>query len=566
MNDPSEAKMELADYSPATSAPVRPLGQDACWQFSIAVARPLLEASGQGYGADPVWHQDRLERALDAVRVLDVNEAAIRLFALAGDRERLMARPIASLWPEQGRAVLADLLWALATNSRDSTETRRISVLGPLTDVVLTGWRAGDTRCSDSVFVRISGTENPSSAVLELMASQDRYLNMISSLPVPLLQVDARPAGRIFDRLRTNGVTDIDAYLREHPELVDIACDIVLVTDANKEAVALLGARDRSQLIGPVAYVFTGTPGSGRRVTIAHFLGLRNYVEDFKIRSFDGRLLDVTLMMTFPVPGERLDTTLITMVDNTARLRAEARLREVETDFRHAARLSTLGELTASIAHEVKQPLSAILTNAETSRRWLDRDEPNLPKVLQLTERICDSARRASDIIERIQDMAGKRESVRTRLDLNEVVRQALVFVRHESDDKSVRVALALGEDLPPILGDRVQLQQVVVNLLVNSIQAMRLVDRDLRDIALSTELDGPGMMSLTVRDSGPGIPSANLERVFEGFFSTKEDGMGIGLAICQSIMAAHGGAIAAANHDDGGAVFRVTVPIAALA
>jgi two-component system sensor kinase FixL len=563
MNTPSEAKMELADCSPAVPTSAR---QDACWQFSIAVARPLLEATGQDEAADPVWHQDRLERALDAVRVLDVNDGAIRLFGLAGDRERLLARPIASLWPEQGRAVLADLLWALATNDRDSTEIRRINALGPLTDVVLTGWRAGDDRCSDSVFVRISGTEDVSSAVLELMASQERYRNMISSLPVPLLQVDARPAGRIFDRLRANGITDIDAYLREHPELVEIACDIVMVTDANQEAVALLGARDRSQLIAPVAYVFTGTPGSGRRVTIAHFLGLRNYVEEFKIQSFDGRLLDVTLMMTFPVAGEQLDTTLIMMVDNTARLQAEARLRQVETDFRHAARLSTLGELTASIAHEVKQPLSAILTNAETSQRWLNRDEPNLPKVRQLTERICDSARRASDIIERIQDMAGKREPVRTRLDFNEVVQQALVFVRHESDDKSVKVTLALGEELPPILGDRIQLQQVIVNLLVNSIQAMRPIDRDRRDIALTTTLDGPGRLSLVVRDSGPGIPPAHLERVFEGFFSTKEDGMGIGLAICQSIMAAHGGAITAANHAEGGAAFRITMPIAAQA
>ncbi|WP_165187490.1 sensor histidine kinase [Caulobacter soli] len=556
--------MELTHYSPAGSSSLPRVGEDPCWRFSIAVARPLLAEAALGATADPVWHQDRLERALDAVRVLDVNDAAIRLFGLAGDRERLTARPIASLWPEQGRAALADLLSALAAGGPQATETREIGVLGPLTDVVLTGWRAGDARCSDTVFVRISGTENPSSTVLELMASQDRYHNMISALPLPLLQVDARPAGRIFDRLRANGITDIDAYLREHPELVEIACDIVLVTDANKEAVALLGARDRSQLIGPVAYVFTGTPGSGRRVTIAHFLGLRNYVEAFKIKSFDGRLLDVTLMMTFPVAGERLDTTLIMMVDNTARLGAEARLRQVETDFRHAARLSTLGELTASIAHEVKQPLSAILTNSETSQRWLDRDEPNLPKVRQLTERISASARRASDIIERIQDMAGKREPVRTRLDFNEVVRQALVFIRHESDDKSVKVALAFGGGLPPILGDRVQLQQVVVNLLVNSIQAMRLTDRDQRDITLATDVDDAGRARLTVRDSGPGIPPDDLERVFEGFFSTKEDGMGIGLAICQSIIAAHGGTITAANHPEGGAVFSVVIPAAA--
>jgi two-component system sensor kinase FixL len=164
--------------------------------------------------------------------------------------------------------------------------------------------------------------------VLELMASQDRYRNMISSLPVPLLQVDARPAGRIFDRLagqrRSPTSTPICASIRSWS--TSPATSSWSPTPTRRPWRCWAPATAPS-LIAPVAYVFTGTPGSGRRVTIAHFLGLRNYVEDFKIRSFDGRLLDVTLMMTFPVPGERLDTTLITMVDNTARLRAEARLR-----------------------------------------------------------------------------------------------------------------------------------------------------------------------------------------------------------------------------------------------
>ena len=542
----------------------RRLARDACWQLDVAEARALLQRSDQSDpAAPPEWRHDQLDRALAAVRVRDVNEEAIRLFGLTGDRERLMARPIAILWPEQSRSVLADLLRALANGGQHAVETREIGVLGPLVNVVMTGWRAGDPRCPDVVFVRLSGTLNPASALLELEASQDRYRNMISSLPLPLLQVDARAAARIFDRLRSNGVTDIAAYTRDHPELVEIACDIVLVTDANKEAVALFGAKDRTELIGPVPFVFAGTPGAARRVTIAHFQGVRNHVEDFQIRTLDGRMLDVSLLMTFPVPGERHDTILMMMVDHTARLTAEAKLRQVENDFHRAARLSTVGELTASIAHEVRQPLSAILTNAETSQRWLARDEPNLPKVQQLTERISASARRASDIIERIQDTAGKREPVRTRLDLNEVVRQALLFVRHDSHDKSIKLTLTAGEDLPPILGDRVQLQQVVVNLLVNAMQAMRPIGQDRREICLVTALDGPGMVELAVRDTGPGIAPADLDRVFEGFFSTKEGGMGIGLAICQSIVAAHGGRIAAANHPDGGAIFRVTVPIA---
>ncbi len=147
---------------------------------------------------------------------------------------------------------------------------------------------------------------------------------------------------------------------------------------------------------------------------LAHCAGATSHVEAIKIPTLDGRMQDVLYVVMFPGPGQRLDNTIVVMIDNTARLETETKLRRVEADFARAARLSTLGELTASIAHEIKQPISAMLTNAETSLRWLARDEPNLPKVQQLTERIAESARRASDIINRIQDMAGKREPTRT--------------------------------------------------------------------------------------------------------------------------------------------------------
>jgi signal transduction histidine kinase len=202
-----------------------------------------------------------------------------------------------------------------------------------------------------------------------------------------------------------------------------------------------------------------------------------------------------------------------------------------------------------------------MLTNAETSLRWLARDEPNLAKVTQLTERIAESARRASDIINRIQDMAGKREPARLALDLNDAVAQAVNFVRHDTDEKDITVSLDLAADLPRILGDRVQLQQIVVNLLVNSIQALTSIVVDRPTIRISTRLYDGGSIVVTFRDTGPGIPDADLGRVFDGFFTTKSEGMGIGLAICQSIASSHGGAITAANHPDGGALFTITLP-----
>jgi len=385
--------------------------------------------------------------------------------------------------------------------------------------------------------------------------------SLIASLPIPLWDVDAQAAGRIFDRLRAEGVTDLDAHLRRHPDLVDLACEIVVVTEANRDAVELMGAADPSALLRPVSYLFSMARETARRIMLAHFAGRRNHVEEAKIRTFDGRVRDVLFLVTFPVPGEQLDTTLLMMIDNTARLEAEARLRQIEADFSHAARLSTLGQMTASIAHEIKQPLSAILTNAETSLRWLAKPDPNLPKVRQLAERIAASAQLAADIIARIQDMAGKRQPRHGRLDLNDVIREALNFTRHDSEERSIRTRLDLAANLPPTIGERIQLQQVVVNLLVNSAQALEAVPPQEREIQVATYRADPGSAAFSIRDTGPGIPADDLERIFGGFYSTKAGGMGIGLTICQSIVAAHGGTITAGNLPGRGAEFRVVLP-----
>ncbi|MBZ9656252.1 sensor histidine kinase [Phyllobacterium lublinensis] len=396
---------------------------------------------------------------------------------------------------------------------------------------------------------------------IELDASQKRYRNLISCLPIPVWQIDARPAGRILDRLKASVIGDLETYLDEHPELVDLASEALQVFAVNDEAIQLFGGKHSSEFLGPVCYLFAGTPGAAKRVMLAHATGARNHVEELVISTFDGRLVDVLLLITFPVPGDRLDTTILMMIDNTARLEAEAKLRSVEADFSHAARLSTLGEMATSIAHEIKQPLAAILMNAQTSLRYLRKAEPNLEKAEQLTTRIVECAERASDIIGRIQDMAGKRAPTNALLNFNDVVDQCLVFLRHESEEKDIIIKSRLQPNLPLIRGDRIQLQQVIVNLIVNSIQAMRAIRHAQREIHVETSLDKNGQIAFSIWDTGTGIPIDQLEHIFDGFFTTKEDGLGIGLAICQSIVKAHGGTITAANHSDGGALFHFSIP-----
>lgn len=406
----------------------------------------------------------------------------------------------------------------------------------------------------------MDGMSDPT-VLSEGLVGEDRFRKLIHHTPTPLWYVDAREAGEVFDGLRAEGVTDIAAYLAEHPEMVERAKDIVLVTEINRAAVGLFRADSAADLIRPVRYLFAATPDMAVRVMTAHFEGRRNYVEQAKMATFDGEIRDVILSVTYPAPPEHLDTTFITIEDITERLRTEAQLRRLQADFAHAARVSMLGELAASIAHEVKQPLAAIVTNAETSLRWLARDEPNVAKVCELTKRIAASARRANDIIQRVRAMAAKHEPQHTPLNFPEVIDEALHFVQHDLEARGITLLRADAGPLPAVLGDRVQLQQVVVNLLVNSIQAIVQADVVERRIELKVEVEPPFGVGFTIRDTGPGIPEPDLSRVFDGFFTTKDTGMGIGLAVCQSIIAEHGGRICAANHPAGGAVFHVVMP-----
>lgn len=413
------------------------------------------------------------------------------------------------------------------------------------------------------------GSDEPDGPVIDeqalgsLRESEARYRSLIHHLPCALILVDSRAMLAIFDALRGAGVSDIGAHLDDHPDLPHHSRAIVRVTDANRSAVELFAAGSAERLIGPVDYVFAASPESAKRVITAHFEGRRNHSEVMKLRTFDGQLRDVQLSVTYPTPPERLDVTLLMFEDVTERLRTEGQLRQLQADYSRAARIATLGELASSIAHEVNQPLSAIAMNAETSLRWLARDEPNLAKVRELIARVAESAHHASEIVQRIRGMAAPRPPESGVLDLNRVVEEALLFVCHDVESRGILLTVRFDIGLPKVLGDRVQLQQVIVNLLINGLQALAGKGVGEGRIALATAKNPDGTVRFSIRDDGPGIAEENLDRVFDGFFTTKMDGMGIGLAVCQSIIVAHRGTISAANDPEGGALFEFTLPAA---
>jgi nitrogen-specific signal transduction histidine kinase len=243
--------------------------------------------------------------------------------------------------------------------------------------------------------------------------------------------------------------------------------------------------------------------------------------------------------------------------DVTQRRLSEEALAKARAELAHVARVTGLGVLTASIAHEVNQPLAAIVTYGESSLRWLARDKPDIEKVRTFTKRVVADARRASEIIERIRDMASQRAPEQKLLSIDDVINESLSFLRHELQQKWIGVSLDLARELPQIVGDRTQLQQVVINLTVNAVQAMTQLAPAERSIAFRTVLADPATVCCSIEDSGPGIDPEHLPHLFDTFFTTKDTGMGMGLAICQSIVEAHGGRIRADNNSAlGGARF----------
>jgi C4-dicarboxylate-specific signal transduction histidine kinase len=278
---------------------------------------------------------------------------------------------------------------------------------------------------------------------------------------------------------------------------------------------------------------------------------------EFRLQMRDGSIRHLHLVAhASRADGAQLEYIGAIQDITARRLSAEA-LAKTRSELAHVARVTSLGVLTASIAHEVNQPLTAIVSNGESSLHWLMRDEPNIEKVLMLTKRVVADARRASEIIGRVRDMTSQRAPEQKLLSIEDVINESLGFLRHELQEKGIVVSLDLTRELPQIVGDRIQLQQVIINLTVNAVQAMTQHASAERSIAVRTVLADPKMVRCSIEDSGPGIDPEHLTRLFDSFFTTKETGMGMGLAICQSIVEAHGGRIRASNNSDlGGARF----------
>ena len=243
---------------------------------------------------------------------------------------------------------------------------------------------------------------------------------------------------------------------------------------------------------------------------------------------------------------------------------SERRYHEAQMELEHANRVTTMGLLTASIAHEIKQPLTAAVTSADAGLRWLRRQSPNIEKARNAFHRIIRDGNRASEVIDRVRALVKKAPPQKDQLDTNQLIRDIVAFTSAEARKNGIALHTQLSAHLPLVWADRIQIQQTLLNLVINAIEAMSTSDEESRELRIITRHASSGVL-VEVRDSGPGLDPEALDRIFDAFHTTKSGGMGIGLSICRSIIEAHGGRVWATQNSPRGAIFQFTLPAQSL-
>jgi PAS domain S-box-containing protein len=506
---------------------------------------------------------DFIRKMIRETRIIDVNEQSLKMFG-NGDRATVL-RSLDPYWPDESLNVFAEsVLAALEKKPHYSSEAVFTSLDGQRFDTLFTVSYPPEIRPSSRLLVGIVDVTHAKKAKAAQEASERRYQELFRFLPVSLLHLEGEEVVTIFQQARSEGVVDFLQHLTEHSELVERLLNSLMIVEVNQRTVSMFRAQSMDEFTGSVARYWTESRDVFCRAVAARYEGKPGFEAVVRMRAHDQTIIDALFFAAFaPVTGKQ-HSSIVGLIDVSDRVKAQEMLAQVQAEIAHAARVSVLGELAASIAHEVSQPLTAIETNTEASMLWLQRSPPNIEEVRELSARTAAEIQRAADIIHRIRSMAVRAAPEHQHIELNSVIRESMLFLRHELQRNSVESVLQLASGLPAVFGDRIQLQQVVVNLAINAIQAMASAASTPRRLTIKTAVAANDRIAIEVEDTGPGIAGDALERLFESFFTTKATGMGIGLPICRSIVEAHGGEISASNRkQESGAYFTILLPAA---
>ena len=465
-------------------------------------------------------HPDFVERAIGLVRTVDMNEVFVRLFG-ARDKDELLGAPHRIVVPES-REVFVEGLVAIA-EGRTSYE-------------------------AETLVQRLNG--------------ERLRVRFTMTFPPPPARLD-RVLATLVDVTKGRRAEYLAGY----------------VFETSPDAMYIVGRDYTYRRVNPVFARRWGMPAEeivGMRM--GDLAGKEPFEETYKPnldRCFAGE--EVSFGGWFPTPdgrrylvatysplrpdSERVEAALAVTRDLTDRVRASEALQEAQAELAHVTRVMTLGELTASIAHEVNQPLAAIVADANASLNWLAASPPALGSVREALDAIVKDGHRAADVIQRIRQLATKTSPQKARLDVNDVIRDVVPLIGTEVRAHDVSLRIDLAPELPPVLADRIQLQQVLINLVMNGIEAMASIGGRPRELVVRSQPGDGDQVMVSVRDAGVGIDTQKIDQLFSAFYTTKPDGMGMGLSISRSIIETHGGRLWATPNADHGATFHFALP-----
>lgn len=399
-------------------------------------------------------------------------------------------------------------------------------------------------------------------ATSALARSESRYRRMFNASRIGVIEEDWRG---VRTTLRDSGRRPRQGFATAHDdELQEVRRirALVRVIDVNPAMLAVLGRGAATPVDASAKNLRIVSDRIFAETLDAFARGDPFFEGESEFLRADGGRTPFLYTVTFPPAEDPDGSVLIFLVDITERRQAQNALLAAQADLAHAARTATLGELSASIAHEVNQPLMAVVTNGEAGLRWLRRASPDLAEVDQALSRIVAEGNRASQIVARIRSFVKKAPVQQELLTMTTIIDEAVLLVERELLAAHVELEVNIAPDLPAVRGDRIQFQQILVNLMVNAGQALATRDAP-RLLHISAGLDENGHIAVTVADNGPGIGPAELPRLFEPFFTTRQEGMGMGLAICRTTAEAYGGRLTVDSCPDEGATFRLTLPAA---
>lgn len=507
-------------------------------------------------------HPDVTREMTRQTRVVDVNERSVAMFAGGRDRESMLgsAEPY---WPHGSLDAFAETIHATIARQPILAIRAQLGKLdGTTFPALLATCEPNQALRTGVVLIAVLDLSDRVEAENALAESERRYATLFKGMPNALIQSDVRRLDALLADLRASGVTDIAALLQQDVSLRDALMDAVIMVEMNDAARAVSGRYSTQRILGCSARQFRRErPDTFVRMIEARWRGETSFSEETRITMPSGRACDVLYHISFPPEFASLGINLISLTDVSERQAAERAMEEMRAQLAHAANVAVLGEVAATLAHELNQPLAAIAANAAAAGRWLQHQPPDTGRAAPLMARIAADAARASQIIASVRSAATRPAPPIESIAIPDLLRSVSSFLDREIRASHVALTIECESAMPAIHGDRTQLQQLFANLLVNAIQSLEERDRARRAITLACRSLGDHV-AVSVTDNGPGFAPGTGPALFSSFFTTRPEGMGMGLAIARSVAERHGGTIAASSDGATGATFTVTLPL----